>query len=50
MKVCKEVSDILRGDFYVDDLLKSVQDEETAIERYDCNVCRRRVSAYKVCE
>ena len=31
-KYGKEVADILRGDFYVDDLLKSVQDEQTAIK------------------
>ena len=31
-KYGKEVADTLRGDFYVDDLLKSVQDEQQAIK------------------
>ena len=50
-KYGKEVADTIRGDFY--DVLKSVQDEQKSNqtdERCDCNVCRRRVSVYKVCE
>ena len=31
-KYGKEVADTLRGDFYVDDLLKSVQDKQKAIK------------------
>ena len=31
-KYFKEVADTLRGDFYVNDLFKSVQDEQTAIK------------------
>ena len=31
-KYDKEVADTLKGDFYVDDLLKSVQDEQSVIK------------------
>ena len=32
LRYVKEVTDTLRGDFYVDDILKSVQDEQKAIK------------------
>ena len=48
----KEVADTIRGYFYVDDLLKSIQDMQAAIKLMkDVTQCvQKEVSVYKVYE